>query len=204
MDPRQRRTLDALLRAGEESFRGRTFGEVTVEEIAERAGVAVGSIYNHFGSKAGLHAALIEQAMTTDRDFMDRAYVDGRKPLEQLHAAADEFLQFYLNYPEYFRMLAFPAEPSSYPAARELSERLANAVDTQNARMVSALTTAMRDGDLRTFDDPQALATMLWAAWSGIISLGWRPDRLQLSAEELRTMLEIATDVTMFGLLPRE
>lgn len=200
MDPRKRRTLDALLHVAEEIFRERSVEEVTVEEIAERAGVAVGSIYNHFGSKGGLHAAVVEQALDTDRRYMDRAYTADRSAIDQLYAAAEEYLRFYLDHPDYFRMLAFPRSPGQYTAGRELSERLAKAVDEQNARMVTALRDGVESGKLREVD-PAEVATILWAAWNGIISLAWRPDSLRRSEPELRGLLVTATDVIGRGLL---
>jgi TetR/AcrR family transcriptional regulator len=200
VDPRAERTIEALLRAAEKLFRKRPMAEVTVEEIAATAGVAVGSVYNHFGSKAGLHAALIERALDTDRHHMDLAYVPGRSPVEQLYAAADEYLAFYLANPEYFRMLAFPADPGSYPAGRDLAERLAESVNEQNARMVEAIRLGIEAGVIREVD-PEDMATVLWAAWNGIISLGWRPDTLQRDDDELRRLLRIATDAVAHGLL---
>ncbi|MDQ0382243.1 TetR/AcrR family transcriptional regulator [Amycolatopsis thermophila] len=202
MDPRKRRTIDALLQAGEELFASRGVDEVTVEQIAGKAGVAVGSIYNHFGSKAGLHAAIVERALSADRDHMDRAYTAGRTPVEQLFAAAEEYLEFYLAYPEYFRMLAFPGTPGQYPAGQDLAGRLARSVDQQNRRMVEALRAGIADGTLRDVD-PEQVATILWASWNGVISLGWRPDALHRTEGELRELLRTATDVVARGLLAR-
>lgn len=203
MDPRRQRTIDTLLCAAEEVFAVRPADQVTVEEIAERAGVAVGSIYNTFGSKAGLHAAVVHRALDVDREFMDRAYTSERDPVGQLRAAAEEYLRFYLRYPEYFRMLAFPREPGQYPAGHELAERLAQSVHEQNVRMVEALRRGIDDGVLRAVD-PAQVATVLWSAWNGIISLAWRPDRLRRSETELRELLETATDVVAAGLLLRQ
>ena len=200
MDPRARRTIESLLQAAEQLFSTRSVDDVTLEEIAGTAGVAVGSVYNHFGSKAGLHAALIERALDADRRFMDLAYVPGRSPVEQLYAAADSYLAFYLANPEYFRMLAAPADPGSYPAGRELSERLAASVDEQNARMVEALQLGIEAGVIRKVD-PEDTATMLWAAWNGIISLGWRSDGLRRTDDELRRLLRLAADAVAHGLL---
>jgi TetR/AcrR family transcriptional regulator len=200
VDPRAERTVDALLRAAEQLFSKRAITEVTVEEIAATAGVAVGSVYNHFGSKAGLHAALVERALDADRRFMDLAYVPGRSPVDQLYAAAEEYLAFYLANPEYFRMLAFPGDPGSFPAGRDLAQRLAASVDEQNARMVEALRLGIEAGAIRAVD-PQDVATVLWAAWNGIISLGWRPDALRRSDEELRRLLRVATDAVAHGVL---
>jgi TetR/AcrR family transcriptional regulator len=200
MDPRRQRTIDALIAAAQDVFSTRTVEEVTVEEIADKAGVAVGSLYNHFGSKAGLHAAVVERAVEVDRQFMDLAYTADRTPVEQLYAAAEEYLRFYLEAPEYFRMLAFPADPGHYDAGRELSDRLARSVDQQNARMVEALRLGIEAGVVREVD-PAAVATVLWASWNGIISLAWRPDSLRRSEQELRDLLRVATDAIAHGLL---
>jgi TetR/AcrR family transcriptional regulator len=200
MDPRAERTVDALLRAAEHLFSERPVADVTLEEIAGTAGVAVSSVYNHFGSKAGLHAALVERALDADRHHMDLAYVEGRTPVEQLYAAAEEYLAFYLANPDYFRMLAFPDDPGSYPAGRDLAERLAESVNAQNSRMVAAITSGMEAGIIREVD-AQDVATVLWAAWNGIISLGWRSDGLQRDAEGLRRLLRVATDAVAHGLL---
>ncbi|MEU4604862.1 TetR/AcrR family transcriptional regulator [Kribbella sp. NPDC023972] len=202
MDPRKRRTMDALVRAGQEIFSERSVEDVTVEEIAERAGVAVGSIYNHFGSKAGLQAAVVEHALEADRHYMDRAYTADRSPVEQLYAAAEQYLDFYLDHPDYFRMLAFPGQPGQYQAGQELSERLVRAVDDQNRRLVEALRQGIASGDLRAVD-PEEVATILWAAWNGVISLGWRPDSLRRDASELRALLATATEIVANGLLVR-
>ncbi|MGH8794326.1 MAG: TetR/AcrR family transcriptional regulator [Stackebrandtia sp.] len=200
MDPRRQRTVDALLRAAEEAFAERAVDDVTVEEIAERAGVAVGSLYNHFGSKAGLHAAVVERAVDVDRNYMDRAYTADRTPRERINAAAEEYLRFYLDHPEYFRMLAFPGDPGRYPAGRELSDRMAEAIAAQNSRLVDELRRGVEAGLLRPVD-PEAVATVLWAAWNGVISLGWRPDGLRRDEERLRELLMIAVDVIANGLL---
>lgn len=200
MDPRAERTIEAVLAAAEQLLSTRPIGEVTVEQIAAAAGVAVGSVYNHFGSKAGVHIALVERALDTDRRFMDLAYTDGRGPLEQLYAAADEYLAFYLANPEYFRMLAFPTDPGSYTAGRELAERLAKSVDEQNGRMVEALRAGIEAGVIRDVE-AESMATVLWAAWNGVISLGWRPDSLRRSDDELRRLLRMATEVFTHGLI---
>jgi len=188
------------LAAAEALFAERAIDDVTVEQIASRAGVAVASVYNHFGSKAGLHAALVQRALDADRRHMDRAYATDRSPVEQLLSAADEYLAFYIANPEYFRMLAFPGSPGSYPAGRELAERLASSVSEQNERMVKALRAGIAAGAIRTVD-PEDTATALWAAWNGIISLAWREDRLRRDRDELSRLLRVATDAFAHGLL---
>ncbi|WP_275294038.1 TetR/AcrR family transcriptional regulator [Amycolatopsis sp. La24] len=198
-DPRKQRTIDALLKAAETVFAGRPFEETTVEEIAEHAGVAVGSIYNNFGSKAGLHAAVVDRALDVDREYMDRAYTPDRSPIEQLEAAAEQYLRFYLEQPEFFRMLAFPAPLGNYPAAAETAARLAHRVDEQNARMIDAIERGIAEGAIRPLDARKA-ATVLWASWNGVLSLAWRPDALREDEAGLAELLSLATDIASWGL----
>lgn len=64
-DPREReedvagRIVDAAISA----FRTRSFGEVTMAEVADAAGVAKGSIYRYFASKEELFTAAIERVL---------------------------------------------------------------------------------------------------------------------------------------------
>jgi hypothetical protein len=41
----------------------------------------------------------------------------------------------------------------------------------------------------------------LWAAWNGVISLGWRPDALRRDEDQLRRLLTAATEIAANGLL---
>ena len=200
VDPRKQRTIDALLAAAQPLFADRRVDEVTVEEIGRRAGVAVSSIYNNFGSKEGLYAAVVARALDVDRDYMDRAYTPDRSPIEQLLAAAEQYLRFALDHPNFFRMLAFPAKPGPYPGAEATAGQLSRRIDEQNARMVDAIAHGITEGSIREVD-PVMTATILWASWNGIISLAWRHDDLRLDAQQLAEVLSRATDLVSYGLL---
>ena len=200
VDPRKQRTIDALLAAAQPLFADRRVDEVTVEEIGRRAGVAVSSIYNNFGSKEGLYAAVVARALDVDRDYMDRAYTPDRSPIEQLLAAAEQYLRFALDHPNFFRMLAFPAKPGPYPGAEATAGQLSRRIDEQNARMVDAIAHGITEGSSREVD-PVMTATILWASWNGIISLAWRHDDLRLDAQQLAELLSRATDLVSYGLL---
>jgi AcrR family transcriptional regulator len=53
-------TVRAILAAAEEVFASRGIRGAKVEEIAQRAGVAVGTVYNHFEDRDAVLSALIE------------------------------------------------------------------------------------------------------------------------------------------------
>lgn len=61
--PRQHRsqaTVNAILQAAEQVFAQRGFASTTSEQIARRAGVGVGSLYDYFPNKASIALALLE------------------------------------------------------------------------------------------------------------------------------------------------
>jgi AcrR family transcriptional regulator len=58
---RAARTRDQLLAALERLLREREFEQISIAQIAREAGVAVGSVYNHFKDKTAFLEALLEQ-----------------------------------------------------------------------------------------------------------------------------------------------
>lgn len=198
---RKARTAKTILAAAEAVYAERGFGEATIEEIAERADVAVGSIYNHFGSKRGLELAVAERAAEADERFMNQAYGSSSDATDQIRAAGGEFLRFYREHPDYFRLLAFP-QPAADPASEPIQERIAARVDAQNARLVEALQRGIEDGSVRAVDT-ERVATVLWSAWSGIIALAWRPDSIAVDANELERLIDAAADLVAHGLATR-
>lgn len=65
-------TRGTILRAARELFRERGYSATTAKALAERAGVAVQTIYTAFGSKAGVAKALVELA-TEESGLMELA-----------------------------------------------------------------------------------------------------------------------------------
>ncbi|MGZ8179512.1 TetR/AcrR family transcriptional regulator [Williamsia sp. SKLECPSW1] len=64
-------TRERLLSAASELFAEREFGEVTVADIAGRAGVAHGLLFHHFGSKQAIYRAVLDGVV----EEMDAAFV---------------------------------------------------------------------------------------------------------------------------------
>ena len=54
-------TRSALLAAAREVFSGQGYVDAGIAEIVSRSGISVGSLYHHYGGKAGLYLALWEQ-----------------------------------------------------------------------------------------------------------------------------------------------
>ena len=187
---RKARTVQAILTAAERKFLEHGFHNTTVEEISEAADVSVGSIYVHFESKEGLYLALLERALEVEERYMADAFKPTLSLGQQLFAAGDAYLRFYLDHPAYFRILAFPhidaRREDELPSA---AQRLAERAEAQIQRVAAIIDLAVKTGAARPVD-PYRAAKFMWGAWSGVIALNLRPDRLRLDDQELKAVLD--------------
>jgi AcrR family transcriptional regulator len=91
-------TRQALLGAAREVFADRGYGGAGIAEIVERSGISVGSLYHHYGGKAGLYLALWED-YTTDQErratlAVKSARAEGEKePIALFIVGARAFLE---------------------------------------------------------------------------------------------------------------
>ncbi len=92
LDPEVRR--EQILEAAERVFQTRDPAEVTFEELAGAAGVSRALVYNYFGDKGGLVAAVYVRSLHRLNDELDRA-VDPEAPADdRLRAAVRCYLAF--------------------------------------------------------------------------------------------------------------
>src|SRR2546430_6916727 len=115
-----------------------------MDAIADAAGIAVGSIYHHFGNKERLYLALVERALEVNEQAMAEAYGRGRTPMEELVAAGDAYCRFHLENPGYFRMIALRVlDVPPGDLAGEVEQRIADKVES----LVGNLEDALRRAD---------------------------------------------------------
>ena len=87
-DARRNRLL--ILEAAAELIGERGFDQVTIDDIAARAGVAKGTVFHRFGNRAGLAVALLDER---ERRLQDRL-LGGAPPLGPGASAAERLIAF--------------------------------------------------------------------------------------------------------------
>lgn len=198
---RKERTAAAILDAGEHLFLSRGFSATTMEDLSDRADVAIGSIYAHFGSKEGVYSGLIDRALALDKRYSEEGFAVGRAPLERLVGLAEGYLRFAREHPGYFRLFRFP--PPDRPeggAALAPATRVAQRIGEETSRMAGLLREAIAEGVVRSVD-PVATARFLWAAWDGVIASHLGPANMSLTDAEFEEMLNRARETIVLGLL---
>jgi AcrR family transcriptional regulator len=94
-----------LLDVGRELFGQKGVEATSIEEIATRADVSKPVVYEHFGGKDGLYAAVVEREMQLVLDRFTAALSRPGRPRELLERAALVLLAYIEEHPDGFRVL---------------------------------------------------------------------------------------------------
>lgn len=108
---------DALLAAAVEQLAERGYAGCSVSAVAERAGVAVGSVYRHFPTKAALVVELFRKVVTREVEAVRVASERPGTPAERVVAIFDTFATRALKTPR--MAYALLAEPVDAPIEAE-------------------------------------------------------------------------------------
>jgi AcrR family transcriptional regulator len=188
-----------IVKAAERLFARKGYAEVAMENVAARAGLAVGTIYNYFPSKSALLSAIV-------RRETESLLARGRKilgdPPSDPAAAASAFTEIFLDdftrddrrlWRELFG--AAIAEPTT--VGRRLFEADAQLV----SQLASLLDRYRSNGTLASDVEPVPAATVLYS-----VCFTWMTAYLmnaEISAEMVRDEIRRGTAIVLRGLFPR-
>jgi len=188
-----------IVKAAERLFARKGYAEVAMEDVAARAGLAVGTIYNYFPSKSALLLAIVR---SETESLLARAQKILDDPPRDPVAAVSMFTEIFLDdftrddrrlWRELFG--AAIAEPAT--VGRRLFQG-----DTQLVTQLAALLERYRtDGILRSDVEPMPAATVLYG-----VCFTWMTAYLMndlISAEMVRNEIRRGTAIAMHGLFPR-
>jgi AcrR family transcriptional regulator len=116
-------TRQALLTAAQEVFADRGYGDAGIAEIVERSGISVGSLYHHYGGKAGLYMALWEELTSEQEESAASAVSDARRagetdPIALFIAGARAYLEVCWEQREAARLFHGGEGPSGFSLMR--------------------------------------------------------------------------------------
>ncbi len=167
--PAGRPPAERLLAAAELLFGERSYRRTTVAEICAHAGMATGSFYAHFGSKADIYVAVIRRINADLRRAMARALA-GAEPQQRARerAAFRAYFDLMSERPWCFRIVR-EAEFLAPQEFRAYYERLVRGY-------AAGVRTAQLAGEVDASYDPEVIAYvytglghfvgMRWAEWT--------------------------------------
>jgi AcrR family transcriptional regulator len=183
----RRRILDS---AREVFFRD-GFMAANLDEVAERAGVAKGTLYRYFESKADLYVEVLADNGDVYNEKMSEVVADTDASASQVVSTLSQFyLDWWLRHPEYFQIFwaidnqAVIGElPAPVVAAvSQLWERSLGILD-------EVLTRGVREGEFVECDTWE-VANMLWTTANAVIQSESTETRRALRRKPLNTIYE--------------
>ncbi len=98
--PKQERakaTVDAIVEATGQVFERQGFRKTTTTEVADRAGVSVGSLYQYFPDKRALIASFFERRLAQDVEMMEAVMLSSqaRSPAGLVRLVAEQMVRLY-------------------------------------------------------------------------------------------------------------
>ena len=177
-------TRQILLKAALTIFSQKGYAATTLEDVAKEAGVTRGAIYWHFGSKAELYTALLEEYSARGSEIVQGAVAEGGSMVEILHRIFVRLLTAVENDPALRAVMEINLFKIEY--SPELSDTLS--MQVENGRnLLTGIAQAMQQGiaagELRSDMEAEDLARAFIAFQNGILHL-WLIDPIAFDLGE--------------------
>lgn len=152
---RQRRDRDRelrrqdFLRAAEVVFARRGYHEAAMEEIAEEAGYAIGTVYRYFTSKKELYQTLLEDKAVENQKRLRPLLESGGTARERLRLLVDDELDFVRRHAEFLRVLVAEAMCNQ----SDLNEGCRRMREEHRRNFQRVISEGIRSGEFRAVDE---------------------------------------------------
>ncbi|MEJ2586032.1 MAG: TetR/AcrR family transcriptional regulator [Deltaproteobacteria bacterium] len=170
----------------------------SINKIAERAELGVGTLYFYFESKEEIFAALQEEGLECLYVDVKTAMEKEKRPADQLAAIARTYVEFSKNTTSYFDIINyFLSSPGSF-----LTPHLKEQVDEYGTRIIDLISQTVQAGiDRKVFKavNPRRFAITLWGALHGIIQFR-KLKMTVLSGERHEELLQFTIDYLIHSL----
>ncbi len=175
LSPQARR--EQLLELGVRMLTSRTLDELSVEELAEQAGISRGLLFHYFRNKQDFHRAVVQRA--ADVLLETTAPDTTLDPLPRLTASLEHYVDYVsTNYRAYLSLVRGAA--SGDDALREIFDHTRDVLTKRITDNIEVFGTT---------DGPTArLLARGWSAMVEEVVLAWVPDP-RISKEELLSVL---------------
>ena len=153
-------TIETVLAAAEEVFADQGLHAAHMGEIAARAGVSVGTLYNHFKDREDLLAGLLEARRAELLSHLDEALKDaaGRPAIDRLRVAIETMLAHKSRHRKFMQILLqgeIGRYENTFPSACHMPGATLREI---YGRVEKVVHQGVRDGTLRA--DIEATAPM--------------------------------------------
>jgi AcrR family transcriptional regulator len=173
LTPEQRR--EQLLALGAELLASHSLDELSIDLLAETAGVSRGLLYHYFGGKQAFHEAVVQHA--ADQLYAQTAPPPGGEPLDRLLASMAAYVDYVIANHEGYRSLV--------RAAAGGNETLRRIYERARAALTDRIFAEDAVGELIADTPATRLVVRGWSAFAEDLVLEWCADPRGLTRDDL-------------------
>ena len=143
-------TYDALIETCFELLREKEFDQISIAELAQKAGYSVGAFYARFRSKDELFDAMVQQHIQNRHKVRQRQFQE-TNDARLLHALLDETVHYYWGRRGFWRaaLIRSIREPAFWAPMRKLSHEFADALLARYAARAARALTSAEEANVR-------------------------------------------------------
>jgi len=165
-----------LLALGMELFSQRTYDDVSIDELAQEAGISKGLLYHYFPSKRHLYVETVREAA---RQLLERtATPEAMDPVERLRAGLDAYVDYVARHGKPYQSLL----RSGVGADEEVTKIVDATRDAFCARLVEAAPDDARGPLVR-------VALRGWVGFVESATLEWLDQKRKIDRTALRDVM---------------
>ena len=176
------------------------FMAANLDEVAERAGVAKGTLYRYFESKADLYVAVLADNGNAFTDLMRECVSDGASPMEQLERISDFYYDYWTRHPELFQIFwAIDNQPVIGDLPDTVVDEVSRLWEESLRVLEGVIVRAVEQGDFVECDTWE-VAHILWTTATALIQSEATSARRSLRRAPLERVFKDAIHLIVKGL----
>jgi AcrR family transcriptional regulator len=156
-----------LLEAARRVFAAKGFHDATMDDIAEIAGVAKGTVYSYYHSKRAVYWAALQQGVRQLLERMQASVETGATIEERLRAIIATKISFFHEDRDFFRIY-FSEFGNALAHPAQINQRFQDFQVAQIGLLEGILEEALRNGEIRDIS-PNATANAIADVTRGVI-----------------------------------
>ena len=172
-----------------------------LDEMAEKAGVAKGTLYRYFDSKADLYVAVLADNLELFLQRMEDAARPRSSALERVRSIGRFYFSHWLEHPDYFQIFwAIDNESVIGDLPREVIDKIASFWESNLNVLHSVLEEGVKTGEFVPCDTWE-IANVLWSIANSLIESDSTKARRQIRRRPLEPLYTHAIDTLVRGIL---
>ncbi len=176
------------------------FMAANLDEVAERAGVAKGTLYRYFESKADLYVAVLADNGNRFTELMRECVSEGTSPMEQLERISDFYYDYWTRHPELFQIFwAIDNQPVIGDLPDSVIDEVSRLWEESLRVLESVIVRAVERGDFVDCDTWE-VAHILWTTATALIQSETTSARRSLRRAPLERVFKDAIHLILKGL----